>query len=199
MDAVTNTSNPSETVKYWVTQYADKMYSWAYFKTGSKENAEDLVQDSFLAALTSFSKFEGRSNPQTWLFVILNHKISDHYRKIIRNPVQPEKTDSYTDPANFFDTVFDRNMGWLKDQVPVAWPLQTENLLDDPDFEKVLSRCMKKLPEKCLSAIQLKYLEEKKAALICQELGVAATNYWQLLHRGKLQLRKCLELNWFKI
>jgi len=38
----------------------------------------------------------------------------------------------------------------------------------------------------------------KKGDLICQELDIAPTNFWQILYRAKLQLRKCLELNWFK-
>jgi RNA polymerase sigma-70 factor (ECF subfamily) len=41
-------------------------------------------------------------------------------------------------------------------------------------------------------------MEEKKGELICQELGITDTNFWQILHRAKLQLRKCIELNWFK-
>ena len=38
----------------------------------------------------------------------------------------------------------------------------------------------------------MKYLKEKDSALICQELGITATNYWQQLHRAKLKLRDCI-------
>ena len=41
-------------------------------------------------------------------------------------------------------------------------------------------------------------MEEKDCNEICQELEISPTNYWQILHRAKLQLRKCLELNWYK-
>jgi RNA polymerase sigma-70 factor (ECF subfamily) len=45
------------------------------FKTSSKEIAEDLVQDTFLAAFHKIDSFEGKSQPKTWLFSILNNKV----------------------------------------------------------------------------------------------------------------------------
>ena len=194
MDAVMDLSNPAKAVKCWVELYSDKLYSWAYYKTSSKETAEDLVQDTFLAAVTSFSKFEGKSNPQTWLTAILNNKIVDYHRKIVRNPVITEADQNLPDGAGLFNA----NGSWLKEQKPGNWPSTSEHLLDDNNFRNVLQLCMGKLPANWFSAIQLKYLEEKKAEHICQELGIATTNYWQILHRAKLQLRKCLEMNWFK-
>ena len=41
-----------------------------------------------------------------------------------------------------------------------------------------------------------KYLAEKDAKEICQELGVSTTNFWQIIHRAKLQLRACVNKNW---
>jgi len=48
------------------------------------------------------------------------------------------------------------------------------------------------------ACIRLKFLDEKKGEQICQELGLSTTNYWQLIHRAKLQLRDCLEKYWFR-
>jgi hypothetical protein len=39
---------------------------------------------------------------------------------------------------------------------------------------------------------------EKKTEIICQELELSTTNYWQIIHRAKLQLRHCLENKWFR-
>lgn len=198
MDTVMDISNPSKTVKCWVDLYSDKMYSWAFYKTGSKETAEDLVQDTFLAAIHSFSKFESKSNPQTWLFAILKNKIVDYHRKTFKTPVVTESSRQVNDGGNFFDNLFDKDGAWMKEQMPGQWEPASDNLLDDRNFVIVLQLCMGKLPSNWHSAIQLRYLEEKKAEFICQELGIATTNYWQILHRAKLQLRKCLEMNWFK-
>ena len=186
------------TVKRWVEMYSDKMYSWTFYKTNSKEIAEDLVQDTFLAAFQSISKFEGKSDPKTWLFAILNNKIAEHFRKIYRNPILSENQANPNEGESFFDTLFDSNGEWQKEERPKEWQNTEAHLLDDVAFVKVLEACMDKLPANWNAVIQLKYLEEKKGDLICQELGIAPTNFWQILHRSKLQLRKCLENHWFK-
>jgi len=48
---------------------------------GDCDAAEDIVQESFAAALVSLSGFRSRSSPYTWLCSIAQHKIADHYRK----------------------------------------------------------------------------------------------------------------------
>ena len=186
------------TVKRWVEMYSDKMYSWTFYKTNSKEIAEDLVQDTFLVAFQSISKFEGKSDPKTWLFAILNNKIAEHFRKIYRNPILSENQANSNEGESFFDTLFDSNGEWQKEERPKEWQNTEAHLLDDVAFVKILQACMDKLPANWNAVIQLKYLEEKKGDLICQELGIAPTNFWQILHRSKLQLRKCLENHWFK-
>ncbi len=183
-------TKPSETIKSWVELYSDSMYSWALQKTSSKETAEDIVQETFLAAVKSFDKFEGKSTPKTWLFSILNNKINDYYRDRIRKPSISN--------SEFFESFFDNVDHWYEKETPQPWNEETGHLLDNAEFQSILKDCMKKLPENGLSAIQLKYQDEKKSELICQELNITITNYWQLLHRAKLQLRKCLDLNWFK-
>jgi RNA polymerase sigma-70 factor (ECF subfamily) len=198
MEDVMNITNPSATIKCWVDLYSDKMFTWAFYKTGQKESAEDLVQDTFLSAVNSFDKFEGKSNPQTWLFAILKNKIADYHRKAFRNPLTTANNQSLQEENDFLNMFFDANGDWRKEQAPSSWDNSSDNLLDDPGFILVMRLCMGKLPANWNAAIQLKYLEEKKAEIICQELSIAATNYWQILHRAKLQLRKCLESNWFK-
>ena len=66
------------------------------------------------------------------------------------------------------------------------------------DFQKVLQKCLDALPEQWNMCVKLKYLTEKSGEEICQELNIAPTNYWQIVHRAKLQLRNCVENNWFK-
>lgn len=188
--------NDEAKLKSWVGLYSDKMFTWAFYKTGDKESAEDLVQDTFLSAYSSIQKFEGKSDPKTWLYAILNNKIAEHFRKIYRNPVITNSKEGFNE--NMIEAFFDKNERWLKEERPQNWPDEEIHLLDDNDFKNVLESCMKNLPDNWHAALQLKYIEEKKGELICQELGISATNFWQILHRAKLQLRKCLSVNWFK-
>ncbi len=190
MENVKGTANANATIKSWVELHSNQLYTWAYYKTSDKEAAEDLVQETFLAAYHSFQKFEGKSEPKTWLLSILKNKIADHFRKAYRN--NANNTVS-------FSQFFDSNENWLTDQIPQQWKEDDEqHLLDNYDFNKILMQCLEKLPANWKASIVLKFIEEKNSNEICQELEIAPTNYWQMLHRAKLQLRKCIELNWFE-
>ena len=90
MEAITYQNDRAIVIKTWVEAYSDKLYSWCLHKTSSKEIAEDLVQDTFMAAFQAINKFEGKSDPKTWLFSILNNKIADHFRRLYRNPTITE-------------------------------------------------------------------------------------------------------------
>jgi len=187
-----NTTDINATIRRWIDLYSDHLYSWAYHKTSSKETAEDLVQETFTAAVQSFAKFKGDSNPKTWLIAILNNKIYDYFRGKYRMQTVNENAvlENIFDPA--------ANDQWKVSERPQEWPGETGNLLDDEDFRQALDECLHELPGNWHAAIQLKFVEEKKGEIICQELGITNTNFWQILHRAKLQLRKCLEFNWFK-
>jgi RNA polymerase sigma-70 factor (TIGR02943 family) len=185
-----DTMRSKAAVKEWVELYSDNLYSWALYKTSSKEVSEDLVQETFLAAFQSFAKFEEKSNVKTWLLGILNNKINDYHRANFR---KPKIEDNF-----FLDRLFDENDKWKPEEKPLQWSEEQGNLLDDSEFQQILEYCLKSLPSNWFSAIQLKYFEVKNGDLICQELDISPTNFWQILHRAKLQLRKCLEINWFK-
>ncbi len=185
-----NNSISTATIRSWVELYSDNLYSWAIHKTASKETAEDLVQETFLAALKSLEKFKGESSPKTWLFAILNNKINDHYRNSYRKPTINNDA--------IFEELFDENSQWKLGERPQPWADVSDNLSDNEDFNKTLKDCLNKLPENWFIAVHLKYIQDENSEAICQELGITVTNLWQIIHRSKLQLRKCLELNWFK-
>lgn len=189
MQLVMDRSNPAATVQCWVELYTDEMYTWAFYKTNKKETAEDLVQDTFLAAYQAFDRFSGKSEVKTWLFSILKNKIAEYYRKMYKRP------DNASEDAlqHFFEPTGE----WKKEERPQEWVDNETALLDDPAFIATLNQCMDHLPKHWHAALKLKYLEDKKGELICQELEITPSNFWQVLHRAKLQLRKCLELHWF--
>jgi RNA polymerase sigma-70 factor (ECF subfamily) len=182
----TNTTNLSE----WVDTFTSDLYSWALHKVSDHELAKDLVQDTFLAAAEKVHDFKGDSTPKTWLFSILNHKIIDFYRKKVRQPVRVDN--------QVFSTFFDEGGDWKVEKRPGHWSNDDEHLLDDIEFQGVLKKCMDALPENWNTCVKLKYLMNKNGEEICQELNITATNFWQIVHRAKLQLRNCVEENWFK-
>jgi RNA polymerase sigma-70 factor (ECF subfamily) len=88
------------------------------FKTSSKEIAEDLVQDTFLAAFHKIDSFEGKSQPKTWLFSILNNKVIDYYRLSAR----PLKKFSLTENSGFelSDGLFSYGC-WKSNDISTVW------------------------------------------------------------------------------
>lgn len=184
-------SDPHDVFQSWVSSYTDSLYAWAYSKVADKATAEDLVQETFLSAYQSYGKFRSESSPKTWLFSILNNKIIDHLRQKLKAP-------SFSQDTAFFELYFDQWEQWQKSARPKEWNETDLNLLDNNDFRNTLQRCMENLPRNWNSAVQLKYLQQKDSQEICQDLQISPSNFWQVIHRAKLQLRKCLELHWFK-
>jgi len=181
--------NNQNTLNEWVNSYTDELLKQAVYKISDVENAKDIVQETFLAAAKNIGTFKQKSNPKTWLFSILNNKISDYYRKKYR-----QDTKVNIDISSFFSESGD----WINEKQPQNWQNNEKNLLDDLAFIEILNFCLENLPEKFNSVIKMKYYSEKNAEAICQELEISSTNMWQIMHRAKLKLRECIENGWFK-
>ena len=178
-----------EEISTWVKTYTKDLLSYTISKVEQKEIAEDLVQETFISAYQSFENYRGKSNVKTWLFSILKHKIADHYRS------KYKKSSEFS--SGTIDEFFDKNHRWKPEYRPTNWGDEKE-LLDDSEFSKALNDCFEKLPQKWSSAVQLKFIEEHDSKIICSELEITTSNFWQIIHRAKLLLRNCLELKWFK-
>jgi RNA polymerase sigma-70 factor (TIGR02943 family) len=186
-----NNSEKIKTIEKWVYEYGDALFLWAMSKTKYKELSEDLVQETFISGFKSFDKFENRSNPKTWLIAILNNKIIDHYRKKSNVSFLNSENNSIT----IADTMFNQNNFWTSDLQLDFWT-EEENLLENEKFEQNLMQCLNELPPKWNLALSYKYMTDKKASEICKELDISTTNYWQIVHRAKLLLKKCVETKW---
>lgn len=177
----------------WVNDFGDALYSWAYFKISDEAVARDLVQDTFFSAYQNLGNFRTASSPKTWLFSIMKNKVVDHFRKASKNISLSNDTKDET------DIWFGEDDNWKQEYRPGPWVADDSSLLDNPAFNKILSVCMEKLPSTWMACVQMRYLGEKETDDICQQLNITSSNLWQMLHRSKLQLRHCLEENWFKI
>ncbi len=187
-----------QTLSNWVRMYTDSLLNWAKYKVNNQEIAEDLVQETFLSAVKSYENFKGNSSPKTWLFRILNNKIIDHFRQYAKG-IKVEQRISVTEAMQHTDSLFDADGNWETNGLELAWQVTDQNILDDPDFYKVFRICIDDLPENWRLVVTSKFIDEKETAEICQELEITASNYWQMLHRAKLLLKKCLEVKWFSL
>jgi len=82
--------------------HMDALYNFALRMTGDGDDANDLVQDTFLKAFRFFDKFEKGTNCKAWLFRIMKNTFINSYRK--KKTKEPDKVD-YEDVEKFYETV----------------------------------------------------------------------------------------------
>jgi RNA polymerase sigma-70 factor (TIGR02943 family) len=178
----------------WVANHADYLYGYASSRINEEEQARDLVQETFLAALERLDKFEGRSSERTWLTAILKNKIIDVYRKRASGLIQGNETAiAEQEQQNFFEAA---DGHWNDAHRPQEFERSPDDPLLPKEFNSVLEQCMQKLPSLWLSVFTMKHMDELATEIICKELKVTSANFWVIIHRTKLNLRACLQRNW---
>jgi RNA polymerase sigma-70 factor (TIGR02943 family) len=182
--------------KDWIKNYADYLFKHAFFKINNQEQAEDLVQETFLSAYKNKDSFKGEASEKTWLTRILKNKIIDFYRK---RAVESKAFDisSSNDDAFFRDNenepYYDH---WKPNAVPQALQLDGLQALEQRELSKQLVKCFGLLPEQWNQICQLKLIDHENTEEVCKIFNISSSNLWVILHRAKLQLRDCLQKNW---
>lgn len=176
----------------WVDNYADVLYRYAVSRVGQLHLAEDLVQDTLLAAMQAKRTFRGDSQEQTWLIGILRHKVLDHFRSA---QTRRETQLGNEEGGNVIDSWFNDNGRWKKP--PGRWEPDGQQLLENREFWAVFHDCMTNLPERPRHVFAMKVMEGQESPEICKELKITPTNLWVVLHRARALLRACLEKHWF--
>lgn len=178
----------------WVATHADYLYAYAIVRINDEEQAKDLVQETFLAALQKVERFEGKSSERTWLTAILKYKIIDVYRKkssglVVNADVQRAEQEQ----SDFFD----REDGhWTNEHAPITFGIDDHDPVENKEFNSILQKCMQKLPALWLSIFTMKHMDDQSTDMICSELKLTQSNFWVIIHRTKLNLRACLQKNW---
>jgi len=175
----------------WPARYGDELYRFALSRVNQADDAEELVQETFLSALAGLAAFRGEASERTWLFVILRRKIIDYYRRRARAPLVG--LDEIGEGSPTERDYFSPDTGhWARTQEPASW-LRADAALEQQELHGILQQCQQGLPPQQGAVFALRFVEELSAEEICQELGISAANYWVLVHRAKLHLRRCLE------
>jgi len=165
----------------------------AHLQLRDRDTAEDVVQDTIVAALAGQAGFTGKSSVKTWLTGILKHKIVDAIRRRQREPVAATALDPELD-LDDFDALFRDNGSW--ETPPADWG-DPEAALNQRQFFDVVELCMEKLPPNTARVFLMREVLELESEEICKELTITANNLWVILYRARMALRQCLEQNWF--
>lgn len=197
-EAQTKVSTKSADAGVWLDQHGDYLFKYAVFRLRDQTAAEDAVQETFLAAIKAYEKFEGRGSERTWLVGILKHKITDHFRRTSREAPVGEGQDDGPEHDEFFTRTDGWDHHWSNDYAPNEWHATPAEVAEQEDFWRVFSDCLTPLPQRTASAFTLREVDGLTSEEICEMLGIKVNNLWVMLHRARLHLRNCLERNWFR-
>jgi RNA polymerase sigma-70 factor (ECF subfamily) len=151
--------------------HAGRLYNVAYRMVGNPADAEDLLQDIFLAAHRKLESFRGESALGTWLYRLAVNLCLDHLRS--RTGRASQLTDPLDDERGLLD-VKSRGLA--------------ENAVTKMDIERALSQ----LPEGCRTAFVLHDVEGLEHREVAEVMGIAEGTSKSQVHKARLRLRGLL-------
>lgn len=169
----------------WVDDHADALYRFALLRVRDKHAVEDLLQETYLAALGSNDRFRGDSSTRTWLVAILRLKIIDYYRRSNKEP----KQQPITEPMD----------GSQHKKIKLRkWDCDPSRTLERKEFWQTLRGCVDKLPATLTKAFLLRELDGCSPRQVSELLNITPENLAVRVYRARTLLRDCLDQHWFK-
>lgn len=175
----------------WLERHGDVLYRFALARIGDPTQAEDLVQETLLAALQAKARYAGGASERTWLIGILKHKLADCFRKAGRESA--EEFDEETARLSM-EGSFDDRGHW---QIDVNDWVEPERALEQSQFWQTLATCIERLPPRLALLFMLREIDGVDTGELCETLQITPNNLWVMLSRMRLQLRNCLDVSWF--
>ena len=160
--------------------YLDSLYSTALRMPRKPEDAEDLVQETYLKAYRHYEQFEEGTNFRAWLFRILKNTFINQYRKQQRQPVESD-----------FAEIEEAGESRVLDEGRPASPTPEDRLLDGVLDEDV-HRALASLPADYRMAITLADLEGFTYKEIAEILEIPVGTVMSRLYRGRRRLEESL-------
>lgn len=153
-----------------IQELSPGLFAFAYRAVRQREEAEDLVQDTWISALRTVPSFEGRSSLRTWLVSILRRRIADRFRR--ERPAEQLEEER------------------------IAWEqVAPEDRMDAYEAANIASRAMTELSELERSAVTLCDVQDMDRDEASARMGVTRGHLRVLLHRGRHKLEAALKAN----
>lgn len=168
-----------EALPLLVDAHGGRLFSLGLRFCGNREEAEDLVQETFLQAYRSWDQFEGRSRVATWLYTIASRICQRFHR---RKSGEPEHLESLEELLPFGES----RMGVVPHDDPIAAGIRAEG-------REQIEAAIAALPLDFRMPLVLKEIVGLSLAEIAATLGIRAATVKTRLHRARLRIRKALE------
>jgi RNA polymerase sigma-70 factor (ECF subfamily) len=163
-----------------VDTHKDKIYALVHRLTGNKENAEDIVQETFLKAIDNISQFRGESSFGTWLYSIALNLSRMHFAKQKQMDLQP--IENYL-PGN-------QNLPGTSGQL-LDWR-DPHQMLENRELRETIGKGLAELPYKYREAFLLRYYNELSIKEIAELTGQSEASTKSRILRARLALRDYL-------
>jgi RNA polymerase sigma-70 factor (ECF subfamily) len=179
-------------------RYQGQLLRLALVYCRTRDLAEEIVQDTWLAVIEGINRFEGRSSFKTWLFQILvNRARSRAVRegRMLSFSSLAEEAESSSDPAVPADRFRALDDPWPNNWAlpPHSWGASPDAVLLGAETMDLVQRAIAQLPPAQQQVITLRDVEGWTSEDVCNVLGVSETNQRVLLHRARSRVRAALE------
>ncbi len=155
--------------------HMDLLYNYALRMSGSRDDAEDLIQETYLKAYRFWDKYEKGTNIRAWLFRILRNSYINRYRKETKEP----DTVDYDEIQDYYNVI----RADSADETDLQRKLYGAALSDD------VARALESLPEDFRTAVILSDIEGCTYEEIAEFVDVPIGTVRSRLHRGRKLLQ----------
>jgi RNA polymerase sigma-70 factor (ECF subfamily) len=178
-----------------VDQHAPSMLRVARGYVPSREIAEEVVQETWIALLKGVDNFEGRSSLRTWLFAVMINiaKARGMRERRDADAAIAAFTDGTVDPARFRTTGDPYPGHWKQGEEPSPFPDTPEGTVLGTELVDVARRELDKLPDRQRIVVAMRDMLGFDSAEVCDLLEISVANQRVLLHRGRAAVRQALE------
>jgi RNA polymerase sigma-70 factor, ECF subfamily len=177
-----------ESLEVLVDEYGDQLFKLAMVYVGNAATAEEVVQETWLAALEGLDRFQGRSTLKTWVFRILANRARTRGKRDKRTVCVDRGAE-----GRGLTALVDRadSGSWFTvDRSPDCDT--PERILRRKEAARQMHRALECLPANQGRAVYLRDYLGVRFDDACAELGVSESNQRVLLHRGRARLRESL-------
>ena len=169
-----------EELSKMVNLHSDQIYRVALRMLNNEVEAEDVLQETFIKAINSIDKFEGRSNLATWLYRIAVNEALMHIRK-----QKPDVAVIHDDEEDSEGISVSRIVDWC---------CLPESEFMSSETRKIIDEAIHQLPENLRSVFILRDIEGLSIAETAQALDLTETNVKTRLLRARMKLREELSV-----
>ena len=178
-----------------VDQHTPSMLRVARGYVPSREIAEEVVQETWIALLRGIDRFEARSSLRTWLFAVMINiaKARGVRERRDADAAIAAYTGGTVDPSRFRTGEDPWPGHWRQGQEPSPFPDTPEGSVLGGELMNVARRELDKLPERQRIVVTLRDMLGFDSAEVCELLDISIANQRVLLHRGRAAVRQVLE------